>query len=470
MLRTLLVLSILIPGIVMAVQNRFIALLMYLWFAFFRPQDWMWIDVSSLRLSLILGLILLVPAPFAGIWPNLTHVMSWGTIGFLVSALLAQMNAANQAIGWAWIDFLVRLTLVCLLTVTLVNTPQRLMQVIAVVGGSLGFHAARAGLHSVLGGGLQFADGLSGAFIDNNGYALATVMIMPLLLVVAQNASLLFDPGVSWSWLTPWFRRAFLVAIPFCAFTVVSTFSRAGFLALAAAVMMYVALHRRRVSMSVGIATAVVLILAFAPIPAGYFDRIETITTYEEVGDESAISRLHFWRVAVEMARAEPLGIGLRNFEVVYPYYDWTEGKYGLNRSVHSSHFQVLAELGVLGTLAWVGLFVIAIAMLVRVRFRSRAPNLTPEQATFLMTTSVALLVSMVGFLVGGSFIALALNDITWLTFALVAALDRISAAMIEEPSATPALAPLQVQVPPSKHKTLAPVVSTWRPRTPSPR
>jgi hypothetical protein len=36
-------------------------------------------------------------------------------------------------------------------------------------------------------------------------------------------------------------------------------------------------------------------------------------------------------------------------------------------------------------------------------------------------------MVSMVGFMVGGSFLALALNDLTWLTFALLAALDRWS-------------------------------------------
>ena len=35
---------------------------MYLWFALFRPQDWIWIDITSLRLSMVLGIILLVPA------------------------------------------------------------------------------------------------------------------------------------------------------------------------------------------------------------------------------------------------------------------------------------------------------------------------------------------------------------------------------------------------------------------------
>ena len=58
------------------------------------------------------------------------------------------------------------------------------------IGGSLGFHAAKAGLAFIVGGGTRFADGLAGAFVDNNGYALGTVMIMPLLLATAQNIEL----------------------------------------------------------------------------------------------------------------------------------------------------------------------------------------------------------------------------------------------------------------------------------------
>jgi hypothetical protein len=34
---------------------------------------------------------------------------------------------------------------------------------------------------------------------------------------------------------------------------------------------------------------------------------------------------------------------------------------------------------------------------------------------------------SMMAFFVGGASIAMALNDLTWITFALLAALDRIS-------------------------------------------
>jgi len=49
------------------------------------------------------------------------------------------------------------------------------------------------------------------------------------------------------------------------------------------------------------------------------------------------------------------------------------------------------------------------------------------------VTAANGLSASMMAFLVGGSFIALALNDVTWLTFAFLAALDRLSAATVRE-------------------------------------
>jgi hypothetical protein len=47
-----------------------------------------------------------------------------------------------------------------------------------------------------------------------------------------------------------------------------------------------------------------------------------------------------------------------------------------------------------------------------------------------------ALIASLSAFLVGGSFISMALNDLTWLTFAVIASLDRISKATCAERSA----------------------------------
>ncbi len=145
------------------------------------------------------------------------------------------------------------------------------------------------------------------------------------------------------------------------------------------------------------------------------------------------MSRIHFWEVAAKMAESEPFGVGLRNYEFAYDTYDFSNGRFGHGRAVHSSHFQVLAELGYFGAAVWIGQFGLAFIIALRVRRRSWTPGLSPEVAHCFLTVSTCLITSMTAFLVGGTFLALALNDVTWLTFGMLAALDRISAQLCEE-------------------------------------
>ncbi len=309
MLRTLLVFAILVPGVVLSLRSRYVALLMYLWFAMFRPQDWMWIDVTSLRLSLILGLLLVVPAVLSGRFPNMTHPLTIGMILFLGSASMTQMVAVRPDVGWVWIDFLVRLFLASMMIVTCAEEMRQVGGVIAVIGGSLGFHAAKAGVAFVLGGGVRFADGFAGAFVDNNGYALATVMIMPLLLATAQNVDLVYSGRF-----LRWIRLGFYLSVPLCVFAVIGTYSRGGFLALGASTLVFAALQDRRISAIGGLALVMTIALLVVPIPQSYIDRLQTIQTYNEIGEESAMSRPHFWRVGLDMVSANPLGVGLKQY------------------------------------------------------------------------------------------------------------------------------------------------------------
>ncbi len=98
---------------------------------------------------------------------------------------------------------------------------------------------------------------------------------------------------------------------------------------------------------------------------------------------------------------------------------------------MHSSHFEVLAENGFFGIAIWLGLFGYSIVVLLRVRRRAARDTVPEDERYFLVSSSNALLVSLVAFLVGGSFIALSLNDLTWYTFSFVAALDRLSQAPV---------------------------------------
>ncbi|MEO8256565.1 MAG: O-antigen ligase family protein [Acidobacteriota bacterium] len=439
MIRTLFVLSILVPGLLASFASGYWALMMYLWLALFRPQEWLSFDITSLRLSLLFGVLMLVRSAVSGILPNVTNPLTLGMILLVGSSVVTQLTAVQPDLGWVWIDFLFRLVLCCTLLVALSTSARRLYGILAVIALSFGFHAGKAGLAFLLSEGTtRFNLGLAGAFIDNNGYALAAVMIIPLLLVTAQNVGLVY----SGRWL-PWIRLSVYAALPLCAFTVIGTYSRGGFLALSASVLTFILLQRRRFTALGGLAVVVALALLVLPIPQRYVDRLDTIRTYEQVDTddvegarESAQSRPHFWRVGMAMVEDHPLGIGLKQYEAAYDRFDFSFGRYGHGRAVHNSHVQVLAELGWFGAFVWIGLFIYAYFACLRVRARSRNDRLAPEAQRFLMTLANGLLTSMTGFVIGGAFLSLAYNDLTWLTFGLVAALDRVSADLCAAPAA----------------------------------
>jgi probable O-glycosylation ligase (exosortase A-associated) len=438
MLRSLFVLSILLPGVVLAFTSRFRALLLYTWFAFFRPQEWLWANIRSFRLSLVIGLILVVPAIFTGVFPNVTHPLSIGTLLFLLSGLLAQTNAVDPATGWHWIDFQAAMTVFCLLTITIVRTPRQLMLVIAVAAGSLTFFSAKAGFMSLISGGKQYADGLAGAFVDNNGWAVGIVMTIPFLVALAQNAELTFG-GIVPKPAIRWVRFFWYLTIPLSAYTIVSTFSRGGFLALVAILLTYALFHPRRIRfvLIMGLLGGLLFVI---PLPEGYLDRISTIQQLQEDvetprGDVTT-GRFYFWGVAMTMVQDYPLGVGMRNFYAHYGAYDIRGGAYGRRRDVHSSHFQVLVEQGYLGAAVWIWLFAYSLLTARRVRKRSRTPGLAPADAKLMETLPLAIVVSMAGFCVGGGAVSMALNDLTWLTFALLASLDLLSKSICMEATA----------------------------------
>lgn len=417
-MRSILILILIAIGFTGSLFSRHIGLLTYVWFALFRPLEWVFWYLVPYRLSLVSGLLLLVPCLFSGILPNFSHpltILSWL---FMALTLVAQTTSYLNP-DWAWVDQLARLMIVSALAVTLLNTRQKLSQFVAVIAGSFAFYSAKAGIVTLTTGGVRFSDGQAGSFVDNNGYALAINMAIPLM--AATGATLMADlPGLKFM------RLGFLVAVPLSVFTVIGTMSRAGLLALATLALILALLQRRPMLWTAGLVVAAVLTYNFAPMPEGYLERVETITTYNEVGEGSALGRLHFWRVAVRMVEAHPLGVGLRQYDTAYDDYDDSGGLFGSKRSVHNSHLQVLSELGYAGFVVWVAAFGYALTVGLRIRFAAtKLAGLTDEERRFYVSMATALLASMCAFIVGGTFIAAANNELTWLTFASLAALQR---------------------------------------------
>jgi len=439
-MRVGLLFAVLLVGVAASIYSRFAALLFYLWFAIFRPLEWVfWYDFSRLRPSLVIGGLLVIPCLLTGILPKLAHPLSVGCLLFLGTALIAHTNAIRPDLSWLWIDFFARLMLVSFLMIRLITTKRRFIAVLGVIALSIGYHSAKGGVAFLLVGGTRFAEGLGGAFTDNGHYALAIVMILPFVLACAQN--------VEW----PWVRGVLLLVIPLSCLTVVGTFERSGFLALVTVVLAYSLLQPKRGRALVVAAVVALIAVAVIPVPKGYADRMRTIRTYEEVGDASALGRLHFWQVAWDMALDKPLGIGLRNYEPLYDSYDFSNGLYGRERAVHNSHLQILAENGFAGFGVWLFLLGYSYLLLIRVRRRSSRGSCPNGSNRFYLTTSNGLIASQTAFVVGGTFLSAAHNDLTWYSFGLVAALDLLQRA--ECPLEVPQLPGLETDrsVPPGR-------------------
>ena len=418
-MRANLVLIIVAIGLLFGLRSRFVALLLYLWFALFRPQEWAWGDIEHLRLSLVTGLVLLVPAFLTGVWPVVAHRLSLGSLALLFAALIAQIGAVDSSAGWTALDPFAVAIVVSLLMIRLIDTRERYLVVVAVMAGSIGFYAAKFGVGFILRAGVPNLDGIGGAFGGNNEVGIAFARAVPLMVAVAQNAVM---PVVLWGSLS---------AIPLSAIGVISTYSRGSFLALVATAAVFASLQKHRVLTWSALGAAAVIALLTVPLPDAFFERIQTIRTYEQVDDNSALGRLHFWRVAFSMAGDHPLGVGLKNYEANFNRYDSSYGAFGWDRDVHSTHLQALVETGYLGFVCYVGLLWMSVGLLLRIRKRAAHPALTPVESRFATTMANALLASTAAFVVGGTFNSLLINELNFYSFALVAALDRLTRQMV---------------------------------------
>jgi probable O-glycosylation ligase (exosortase A-associated) len=417
--RGALVLLIVGVGLVSMFRDRLYGLLLYTWFTFFRPQEWAYSSIVEYRLSLIIGLALLASSALTGSLPNLTAPLSAGSALFLVWSVVTTPWAYDPDLAWRAIGNLAPAIVIALLSVSLVKTRRQLTLFVAVAVGSLAVHGAWRALAQLIAGGSRMMQGIGGTFNDNNAFGLALVRTVFFLIALAQTARTPRGRTVAWAF------------VPWTIIAIACTYSRGAFLALASGFLIFLLLQRRKL---LSVVAAVLAALAFyATLPAGYTQRVSTIASYEEEGDRSALGRLHFWQVAIEMVKDRPLGVGLGNFEAAYDEYDFSNGEYGSRRAVHSTHFQALAETG------WVG-FVLLEAMLfwtlyvgARMRRRARGAMAASPGQRFYESYGNAIIASTIAFLVGGSFLAQVLSELNWFTFAWATMLDRMQRIELRE-------------------------------------
>jgi O-antigen ligase len=178
---------------------------------------------------------------------------------------------------------------------------------------------------------------------------------------------------------------------------VIVTFSRAGFLTLAAtAVMLMAVLIRRR---SAGAASLLLAVALVAPvlIPEGYFERLSTITNIESDQTGSAQGRWEDVVMATGIVLRNPIvGAGIGNDMLALNEYRGRE----TFRSVHNAYLQYAVDLGLPGLLLFAWLHILCFRSARRVERLAREH----ESLRSLGPLAAGVQVSLVAFFVAAMF------------------------------------------------------------------
>ncbi len=218
MLRTLFVLIIATVGAWFALQSTFNALLLYLWIAYFRPDQWVWGGiVPMLDLSWWVGLYLVVRTTVVGEAIRIDRPVALLLL-LLVQSFISMCFSVDIAFSWAsWPSF-ARTVLITCLIVSLVTDLRRLRLVLVTIALSLGFEATKQGwAQLLLNPGAKNFNPVP--FLgDDNGVAVGMLMLVPILAVLAQTAD------------QRWWRYLYRFMVIGVLYRAIATYSRGAFL------------------------------------------------------------------------------------------------------------------------------------------------------------------------------------------------------------------------------------------------
>lgn len=330
---------------------------------------------------------------------------------------------APAAVVWPTLIETQKMLFMCLVGYALMTTRERIDQLIWVVVISEGVWGTKGAILSILHGGSRIHGPDAGVNADNNHFAVALTMILPLIFYHWQLAR------------SRRMRFGLMVFGIVVCLAVGLTYSRGGMLGLCAAGSVFWARSRAKFSSGVIILLAALAIYEVAP-PA-WFSRMDSIENYQD--DASANGRINVWRTSLRVAEAHPLGGGFNVTtwpNAINPLLIGTDiPRYSVGRAAHSEYFQVLSEHGWFGLALFLTIGACSWANCVRlIRTSRNRADLAWANALGRMGQA-----SLVGYWVGGAFASLAYFDEYWCILMVLDAARRVAVTSIALPTSTSA-------------------------------
>jgi probable O-glycosylation ligase (exosortase A-associated) len=217
-------------------------------------------------------------------------------------------------------------------------------------------------------------------------------------------------------------KRALTVALLLCVVATLTTRSRGAFIGLVAITFLWLINEKKKWPMIVTLACVAPALYAF--LPSTWFDRMQTIETYDQ--DNSAMGRILAWRFAAELSAKRFIGGGFGTFvEETYRQYApdvvaEIEARDGRFQNAHSIYFSVLGEHGAVGIILF-----LAIGGLTLKKSRRVQKAALEQGDSDLALLAAATRTGLVGYAVCGAFQNLAYFDLYYDLVAIIVILDR---------------------------------------------
>lgn len=312
----------------------------------------------------------------------------------------------------------------------------RLHQTALVISLAFGFVMVKEGIIFLLTAGGHKIEAI-GTVGDNNGVAMALLMVIPLLLYCAKYTA------------ERWVRLGMYVTAALGTVTVIATYSRGGFIGLLVLCLML--LKGSKYKVRAIIAVGVVAMIVYSLLPSDYLTRVSTIS--EATSDDSFAIRLLAWKINYLMALDHPfLGNGL------YASLNWQNWSSHLGEATtwlfpsplvlktfvaHSIYFQVLGDTGFVGLFLFLAMLVTAMVKTIQTqRIVRRDPSL--EWAGDLARATQ---ISLAVYCVSGGALSLVYFELLYILLAMISRNHRTAAQLATTQPIARSLAPSR-QVP----------------------
>ena len=260
----------------------------------------------------------------------------------------------------------------------------------------------------------QGGRGPGGFLEDENDVCLALVMALPYPYFMSKVEGISFKT-----------KLLYLVSVLLIISAALVTSSRGGALGLVAVLGIFVLMSKSPVKNLSVIVLSIVLLggVVISTLPESYVEDMSSMTSSEDAtGDE----RLYSWSIAWVMFLKNPVfGVGAGNYPWTNNLYYkessmWEPGRKFLGgRAAHSVYFTLISDLGGIGIILYLSLLKLAYSRAKSIK--NKLHNAVDhENALKFILLGKALIASLVGFMVCGTFISVLYYPFFWYLLGMI--------------------------------------------------